>query len=224
MLVLGIESATPVASVALVDGKGLVGELTLNVGLTHSQQLLPMIDQLLKQTRRTLKEVEGLGISTGPGSFTGLRIGMATAKGLAQGRGLPLAGVETLEAMAWQHQNQEGYFSPMQNARRQQVYTALYRWGQEGHLEVLEPAQATSPEQWAQKVLSRDQKPIYLLGDGALAYQEIWESLLRERARILPSYLGLARGCYVALAARQRLLQGEYPPFYAVKPLYIRGI
>ncbi len=224
MLVLGIESATPVASVALVNEKGVVGELTLNVGLTHSQQLLPMIDELLKQTRHTLKEVEGLGISTGPGSFTGLRIGMATAKGLAQGRGLPLAGVETLEAMAWQHQNQEGYFSPMQNARRQQVYTALYQWSKEGRLEVLEPAQAATPEQWALKLQEQVQKPIYLLGDGALAFREQWQDLLGDRARILPAYLGLARGCYVALAARQRLLSGEIPPFYAVRPLYIRGI
>ena len=85
MLVLGIESATPLASVALTDEKGLLGEILLNVGLTHSEQLLPMIDSLLRQCRRTVRDITAIGVSAGPGSFTGLRIGMATAKALAQG-------------------------------------------------------------------------------------------------------------------------------------------
>ena len=161
MLVMGIESATPVASVALLDETGLLGETLLNVGLTHSEQLLPMIDDLLRQCRRNIRELTAIGISAGPGSFTGLRIGMATAKALVQGlrasagaeddvgagalasagastgasaqgenqKRLPqLIAIPTTEAMAWQTAGLPGLVSPMLNARREQVYTALYRW------------------------------------------------------------------------------------------------
>ncbi|MEL7624175.1 MAG: tRNA (adenosine(37)-N6)-threonylcarbamoyltransferase complex dimerization subunit type 1 TsaB [Clostridiales bacterium] len=131
MLILGIESATPVASVALVDDKGLLGESLLNVGLTHSEQLLPMIDDLLRQCRKSFNDITAIGVSAGPGSFTGLRIGMATAKGLAQGGGLELFAIPTLEAMAYQMMGQPILVSPMQNARREQIYTGLYRWREE---------------------------------------------------------------------------------------------
>ena len=128
MLILGIESATPVASVALVDEKGLLGSALLNVGLTHSQQLLPLLDSLFVQCRREKEEVTLVAVSAGPGSFTGLRIGMATAKGLAQGWAVDLVTVSTLESMTWPLQGQPALVSPMLNARRHQVYTALYQW------------------------------------------------------------------------------------------------
>ena len=145
MLILGIESATPVASVALVDETGLLGEVTLNVGLTHSEQLLPMIDNLLTQCRRDISHITAIGASAGPGSFTGLRIGMATAKAIAQGlswRGdkqskagagdgkdiMPVLAIPTLEGMAWALAGQPVWISPMLNARRGQIYTALYQW------------------------------------------------------------------------------------------------
>ena len=158
MLVLGIESATPVASVALMDETGLLGEIMLNVGLTHSEQLLPMIDDLLRQCRRKIREVTAIGVSAGPGSFTGLRIGMATAKGIVQGLSYAFAGasgedcpspqhaqyaspqvqdrpamprllaIPTTEAMCWQLMGQPVLVSPMLNARREQIYTGLYRW------------------------------------------------------------------------------------------------
>jgi tRNA threonylcarbamoyladenosine biosynthesis protein TsaB len=128
MLILGIESATPVASAALADEQGLLGEINLNVGLTHGEQLLPMIDALLQQCRRPISAVTGIGVSAGPGSFTGLRIGMATAKGLALAGGIDLLAIPTLEAMAWQVMGQPDLVSPMQNARRDQIYSGLYSW------------------------------------------------------------------------------------------------
>ena len=144
MLILGIESATPVASAALMDELGLLGEITLNVGLTHSEQLLPAIDSLLRQCRRDIHELTAIGVSAGPGSFTGLRIGMATAKAIAQGlsdiadagdnaslgsRVAPhVFAIPTTEVMAWQLLGLPVLVSPMLNARRGQIYTALYRW------------------------------------------------------------------------------------------------
>jgi tRNA threonylcarbamoyladenosine biosynthesis protein TsaB len=131
MLILGIESATPAASVALADEKGLLGEALLNVGLTHSEQLLPLLDDLLRQCRKRFRDITAIGVSAGPGSFTGLRIGMATAKGLAQGGGAGLLAIPTLEAMAYQMMGQPVLVSPMQNARREQIYASLYRWREE---------------------------------------------------------------------------------------------
>ena len=301
MLVLGIESATPVASVALSDEQGLLGEVLLNVGLTHSEQLLPMIDDLLRQCRRTIRDVTAIGVSAGPGSFTGLRIGMATAKALAQGAlphtpvspGVRLLAIPTLEAMAWQLKGcgRDILVSPMLNARREQIYTALYRWrtdnaayadaagtdvgavgttdGDAGGvgedkamslrevfaarqrgkkdrmpagagddsdlLELLVPPEAVSPKVWAKRLAEHGQD-VYLLGDGAAMYQEIWHGDLRGRAIILPPAAGLCRGSFVALAA-MRLLQesgsqdSQTPcsgqsrqDFYGMKPIYLRGI
>jgi len=138
MLVLGIESATPAASAALADEQGILGEILLNVGLTHSEQLLPMIDSLLRLCRRELREITAVAVSAGPGSFTGLRIGMATAKALAQGlspaslaeRGkrVEVIAVPTLEALAWQAADRPEPIAPMLFARREQIYAGLYRW------------------------------------------------------------------------------------------------
>jgi tRNA threonylcarbamoyladenosine biosynthesis protein TsaB len=230
MLILGIESATPIASVALVNEKGFLGEITLNIGLTHSEQLLPMLDQLLQQARLTIKDVTGLAVSAGPGSFTGLRIGMATAKGLAQGCRIPLLAIPTLETMAWLQRGRPGLISPMQNARRNQVYAALYRWkctGQDCYqdyfLEEVIAAEAVAAQEWADR-LKAYEEPVTLAGDGALIYAETWRDNLKEQAQILPGYAGMPRGGYVALAARQHFLAGETQDLYNMRPLYIRGI
>jgi len=297
MLILGIESATPVASAALADETGLLGEVLLNVGLTHSEQLLPVIDTLLGQCRRTIKDVGAIGVSAGPGSFTGLRIGMATAKALVQGLShrsdkgdanppsVRLVAVPTLEAMAWALIGQPVLVSPMLNARREQIYTGLYRWcgeagtalagavspspeikaidaqalketfarrqrgkkdrmpagAGEGHwrLERLIEPEAVDPETWAERInaylegqassLSRDPASgVYLLGDGAAMYHEIWERDIRGKTGILPPVTGLCRGSYIALAAMNAIQHGgganEKQDFYRMKPIYLRGI
>ncbi|MEA4891016.1 MAG: tRNA (adenosine(37)-N6)-threonylcarbamoyltransferase complex dimerization subunit type 1 TsaB [Peptococcaceae bacterium] len=252
MLILGIESATPVASVALVDEKGLLGEINLNLGLTHSEQLLPTIDSLLKQCRRTIKEVTAVAVSAGPGSFTGLRIGMATAKGLAQGGGLKLLAVPTLEAMARQLMGLGYLVGPMQNARRNQVYAGLYRWSADSlftfvqerrpgkkersyadngvvpwQLECLIQPAAWSVEEWAAQVEPfcwQTGRQAAFLGDGATAYQADWQRLLDEQAVILPPVLSLPRASYVALAAQERLERGQSDRLFDAGLIYIRGI
>jgi tRNA threonylcarbamoyladenosine biosynthesis protein TsaB len=279
MLVLGVDSATPVASAALADENGLIGEILLNVGLTHSEQLLPMIDSLLSQCRRAIGDVTAIGVSSGPGSFTGLRIGMATAKALAQGisavskatgkAGAEVVAIPTLEAMAWQMAGQQVLTSPMLNARRGQIYTGLYHWRkteadgadftpagsgetlseifasrQRGKkdrlpatandggwtLECLTPSEAAEPETWARRlneVLDEGKESVYLLGDGAAMYKEIWDVDLGGRAVILPPLHGLCRGSFVALAAINKMIGNEADmggDFYGMKPVYLRGI
>ncbi|MCR4443081.1 MAG: tRNA (adenosine(37)-N6)-threonylcarbamoyltransferase complex dimerization subunit type 1 TsaB [Peptococcaceae bacterium] len=220
MLVLGIESSTPVASVALVSAGGLKGEMTLNTGLTHSEQLLPLIDDLLRQTGCSLDKVEGIAVAGGPGSFTGLRIGMATAKGLAQGRGIPLAGVPTLKALAYRNAAGRGLVSALLNARRQEVYAALFRFEDNALKQVL-PACAISPLQWAGK-LDEYGEPVVLAGDGAAVYREIWEKVLGSRAVFLPPVFSIASAASVAWLGREKLMDGQSDDLYRLKPDYIR--
>lgn len=220
MLVLGIESSTPVASVAVVSAEGLKGEITLNIGLTHSEQLLPIIDELFRQTRISLKDVQGIAVAGGPGSFTGLRIGMATAKGLAQGSGIPLISVPTLEALACNYIGAGTLVSPMLNARKQEIYTALYRFSL-GRAEKLIADCAATPKQWADK-LAAFNEPVILAGDGAFVYQENWQSELKERAVILPLPLAVSNAVTVAWLGREKLLTGKSDDLYTLKPVYIR--
>lgn len=220
MIVLGIESSTPVASVALVSPEGLRGEFTLNIGLTHSEQLLPLVDSLLSHARIPLQQVGGLAVSAGPGSFTGLRIGMATAKGLAQGLGIPLIGVPTLHAMAWNRAGERGLISPVMNARMGEVYTALFRFEGEQE-EQLEPYQAVTPLQWSQ-TLAAYGDTVLLLGDGADIFATEWRKTLGDAARFLPRHI-LANGAAgTAWLGRIKLLRGLKDDLYDLKPFYIR--
>lgn len=221
MLVLGIESSTPVASVALTGPKGLVGEITLNIGLTHSEQLLPLIVDLLEQARLKLSEVEGIAIAGGPGSFTGLRIGMATAKALAQGGQLPLLAVPTLEALAFTQMCSNGLVSPVMNARKKEVYTALYNF-QGQRSEQLEPFQAIDPEKWVQ-VLAKYQQPVLMVGDGVEAYSQVWDTL-GPTVLYPPAILQGVRASTVAWLGRERLMAGERDDLYSLKPFYLRPV
>lgn len=232
MIVLGIESSTPIASVAVVSEDKVLGEITLNIGLTHAEQLLPLIDELLRQTKLTCADLGGIAIAGGPGSFTGLRIGMATAKGLAQGLAVPIISIPTLLTLAYLETGRPGLVCPLLNARREEVYTALFRSGSQQPYnqqtnsqqvpELLEPYQAVNPKLWAEK-LRTYKEPVLLCGDGAMDYQEIWRDVLGENA-VYPAVPFLtARGVSVAWLGKERLLRGEQDDLFTLKPLYIRS-
>lgn len=222
MIVLGIESSTPVASVAIVSAEKLLGEITLNIGLTHSEQLLPIIDELLNKTKVSRHDLEGIAVASGPGSFTGLRIGMATAKGLAQGLDIPLVSVPTLLALAYLQIGRPGLVCPMLNARRDEVYTALFRFASEQKYELVEPYQAVDPRLWAEK-LHEYKEPVLLCGDGAIAYADLWQEAEGNTFWILPAQLLTVRGASVAWLGKERLARGEHDDLFALKPLYIRS-
>ena len=126
MILLAFETSAKAASVALFDGENLLGEQYQNTGLTHSQTLMVMAEDLLKQCGKTAADVEAVAVANGPGSFTGVRIGTAAAKGFAWGQEIPLYGVSTLEAMALGMGVYQGYVCPVMDARRTQVYNALF--------------------------------------------------------------------------------------------------
>ena len=128
MKLLALDSSGLVASVAILDGETLVAEYTLNYKKTHSQTLLPMLDEIVKMTQTELSEMDAIAVAAGPGSFTGLRIGSATAKGLGLALNKPIISVPTLEGIACNFYGTDAIICPMMDARRQQVYTGIYHF------------------------------------------------------------------------------------------------
>ena len=132
MRVLAVDTATSSCSVAIVDGEELVSEITLISGETHSRHLSSLIEALTRTAGLALEQIEGFAVTRGPGSFTGLRIGIGTVKGLAVAGNRPMAGVSTLAALAWQVGPTDHTICPMVDARRNEVYAAFYRWHPDG--------------------------------------------------------------------------------------------
>lgn len=166
MLWLAVESATLVASVAVGRGDRILSEVTSHSTLTHSERLLPMIDQALTLAGVSVQQLQRLLVSVGPGSFTGLRIGLATVKGLAHALGLPVTPVSTLEALAWQQQTQD-LIVPLLDARKQQVYAAIYRLQADG-LEIVQPPKALPLSELLPQL---SQQAVLFVGEGASVYR-----------------------------------------------------
>ena len=168
MKILAIDSTAIVASVAICDDEKLVALYTVNNGNTHSETLLPMVESVLKQSKLTVDDIGLFAVSNGPGSFTGVRIGCATVKGLAFGREVPCMGISTLEALAYNLKGSDGILCPVMNARRNQVYNALFRF--EGdRLVRLCPDRAISVKELSEELASNDEysnEKVYLSGDG----------------------------------------------------------
>ena len=176
MLLLAFETSAKAASVALFQGDKLLGESYQNTGLTHSQTLLVMAQDLLKQCGFTAQDVQAVAVANGPGSFTGVRIGAAAAKGFAWGGELPCYGVSTLEAMALSLGIWEGYVCPVMDARRNQVYNALF-YVNRGSVERCCPDRAISLQELGEE-LKILEKTVFLVGDGSnLCYNTLSESV-----------------------------------------------
>ena len=167
MLLLAFETSAKAASVALFDGEKLLGEQYQNTGLTHSQTLLLMAEALLNQCGKTPREVQAVAVANGPGSFTGVRIGVAAAKGFAWGGEIPIYGVSTLEAMARGLGIFDGYVCAVMDARRAQVYNALFYVNQ-GHLTRVTEDRAIALSD-LEKELKNLEKPVFLVGDGSVS-------------------------------------------------------
>ena len=216
MLLLAFETTAKAGSVALHDGKTLLGESYCNTGLTHSQTLMVMAEDLLKTCGVTAQDVTAVAVAAGPGSFTGVRIGVAAAKGFAWGAQLPCYGVSTLEAMALQLGAYEGYVVPAMDARRAQVYNAIFK-AEKGALTRLCEDRAISLEDLARELKNLDE-PIFLVGDGS---NVCYNALKGEIPNlVMPSEHRMhQRAAGVALAA---LLHPENGDGAALNPNYLR--
>ena len=218
MKILAIDSTAIVASVALCDNEKLIALYTVNNGNTHSETLLPMVESILKEAKLTPADIELFAVSNGPGSFTGVRIGCATIKGLAFGRNVPCIGVSTLEALAYNLRGSDGIICPVMNARRNQVYNALFRV-EHGKIERLCPDRAISLADLAAELAAYGDTPIYLAGDG---YEMTRAALGACNLRETPEELIYQRGYSVAACALSAFEAGRYTTDDALVPTYLR--
>jgi len=218
MLVLGIDTATVIGSVGLVrDGDFLVEE-SCRAASNHTETLFPLITSVLAQAQVSLSEVEGVGVSIGPGSFTGLRISLSAVKGLSYALGHQVVGVSTLEALAGTVTNWQGLICPMLDARRREVYAALFLRDQDGGLERLTPDSAQLPR----VLLERITEPCLFLGDGAESYAELIRQHDGPDRQLLPFAAHHPRGVVVARMAWERLRRGEHDDLNTLVPCYVR--
>lgn len=215
MLILALESSAKAASVALVRDDEVVAQYSQCCGLTHSCTLLPMVEDMLKNTGTKIKDIELMAVAHGPGSFTGIRIGVSTLKGLAWASEKKCVGVSTLEAMAWHGALRGGIICPVMDARRSQVYNALFEIV-DGKPLRLTPDRAISLEELAKELASYDCKPL-LIGDGAKLTADYLGKVGME-CDIAPANLLYQSGYGVAMAAQQ------YEPGTAddLLPVYLR--
>ncbi len=207
------------ASVAVSEDGALIAQSYQRSGLTHSRTLMPMCRDLLENCGLTLGEMDVVAVAAGPGSFTGLRIGVATAKGLAWPGDKPCAGVSTLEAMAWPLAHLEGDLCAVMDARRQQVYNARFQ-AEGGRLLRLCPDRAISIDELAAELLSREKTQI-LVGDGAeLCYNELTKRGLP--VRLAPPHLRWQSAWGVARAAEELARTGGLVTAAELAPVYHR--
>jgi tRNA threonylcarbamoyladenosine biosynthesis protein TsaB len=219
--VLAVESSTLTGAVALMDGERVVGESRLNIAVTHGERLLAAVDGLLRAAGWTLADVEGLAVAIGPGSFTGLRIGVSTLKALAFATGRPLVGVPTLDGLAWSVPFAAHPVCPVLDARKGEVYTALYRTAG-GRLERLGPDRAIDPARLAEELAGDRAEPVIFVGDGVASHGEVFRRVLGPAACLAPPGLRLPSAVSVADLARGPLGRGEVADPAALVPIYVR--
>ena len=216
-MLLAFETSAKAASVALFDGEKLLSEAYQNTGLTHSQTLMVMAQELLNQCGKTPGDITAVAVANGPGSFTGVRIGVAAAKGFAWGANIPLYGVSTLEAMARGLGLWQGYICPVMDARREQVYNALF-YVNRGMLQRVTDDRAIALSD-LKKEVENCKESVFLVGDGSI----LCYNTLQSKQLVLPPEHKLhQRAVGVGLAALELQKQGELSDAGALTPNYLR--
>ena len=219
MRILAFETSAKAASVALMEDEHLVGESYQNTGLTHSQTLMVMAEDLMKQCGTDANGIDAVAVAEGPGSFTGVRIGVAAAKGFAWGRQIPCYGVSTLQAMAESLGAFRGIVCSVMDARRSQVYNALFR-AENGKLTRLTEDRAISLEQLGNelKILS---EPVFLVGDGSILCYNTLDSIVPTL--VMPAGHRMhQRAVGVGLVASRMAKEGLAPSGNELTPNYLR--
>lgn len=219
MKILGIDSSSLVASVAVVADDVLIAEYTVNFKKTHSQTLLPMFDEVARMVELDLHTIDGIAVAGGPGSFTGLRIGTATAKGLGLALKKPLVHVPTLDAMAYNMWGSDRLLCPVMDARRNQVYTGLYRC--HSALEVVKPQWAADVQELIQELNEMGQQVLFL-GDGVPVYRQQIEEGLEVPYEFVPAHNNRQRAAAVAALGGEYFKQGRIVSAAEFQPDYLR--
>jgi len=218
MKVLGIDTSTRCGSVGLIDDEWVIFEYLLNIPVTHSERLLSAMELTLKEAGCTIENLDGWAISLGPGSFTGLRIGVSTVKGLAFATGKPVVGVPTLDGLASIISPTPYLICPILDARKKEVYTAFYRYEDEGHLKRLSPYQTIRPEELIKRIKERT----IFVGDAVKTYGDYLQNSLSSMAIFPPSPLNLPHGSAVAKLGLELLRKKEVLDLANFTPIYVR--
>ena len=230
MKILAIDSSGLVATVAVLEDDIMTAEYTINHKKTHSQTLLPMIDEITRMIELDLHELDAVAVAGGPGSFTGLRIGSATAKGLGLALDIPLISVPTVDALAYNFAGTDAIVCPMMDARRSQVYTGIYRIHND-KMDILHPQSAIAVEEVCRLLngfccscgtgAKERFRPI-LLGDGVPVYRQMIDELLQVPYVIAPPHLSRQRAGALASLAAQYLREGRVQTSAEHAPDYLR--
>ena len=221
MKLLSLETSAVAASCCVTDGDKILSQAAVNAGLTHSRTLMPMVEAVLSSADLTAADIEAVAVAVGPGSFTGIRIGVATAKGLAFPNDLPCVAVSTLEAMAYRLSGLplSGRVCAVMDARCKQVYTATFLIGN-GALTRETPDEAIAIDDLFAH-LKTDDKPVYLIGDGAAMCYDLGKDVLPQLTR-LPAQLQMQDATGVAAVAARELAAGNTVKGEQLLPTYLR--
>lgn len=220
MKILGLDSSGLVASVAVVEEDNLLAEYTVNYKKTHSQTLLPMLDEIVKMIDLDLNTIDAIAIAGGPGSFTGLRIGSATAKGLGLALHKPLIQIPTVDGMAYNLYGSRDMVCPLMDARRNQTYTGLYEFTPEG-MDVLEHQCAVSINEIIEKINKRNRSVVFL-GDGVPVFRSFIEENCQVPFSFAPAHLNKQRAASVAALAFTYYKDGKIQTAAEHSPDYLR--
>jgi tRNA threonylcarbamoyladenosine biosynthesis protein TsaB len=208
-----------------MDEEKLIWEEFINYKKTHSETLMPMVDHLLQGCDRSLQDVTALGITIGPGSFTGLRIGLAAIKGLSLAAGIPVVAISTLDVLAHNIAFSDALVCPLLNARKQEVYTAFYdNYNYYPHK--LSEEMACSPQEFISMALEKAQQlgksRIILLGDGYYPYSDLFADQFGAKLLIAPSHLMLTRASALGSLVLKRVNRKDFDEILTMRPRYIR--
>jgi tRNA threonylcarbamoyladenosine biosynthesis protein TsaB len=228
MLVLALETSTMTGSVALVEaplredgsfgGEKVLAEYTISLPGTHSERLMPTIDRLLQGVSLPISDIQGIALACGPGSFTGLRIGASTVKGLAYALRVPVVGVPTLDALAQNVRFASSLICPVLDARKKEVYASLFRGDGEGNLHKISEDWVLSP----QKLCSRITEKTIFLGNGIEVYGDTFKKNLGSQALFAPLELSLPRAVHVARLSLPKFKSCLTLDVFSFTPIYIR--
>lgn len=221
MKILGIDGSGLVASVAIIEDDNLVGEYTTGYKKTHSQTLLPMLDELSKMVELDLNTLDAIAVAAGPGSFTGLRIASATAKGLGLSLGCPIVSVPTVDALAFNLWGSETLICPIMDARRGQVYTGLYFFETDGQFKVIETQCAVDFTEIAAQINSTGQ-PVTFLGDGVPVFKDKIAELITVPYKFAPAHLNRQHASSVAALGKLYYENGDCETAADHRPEYLR--
>ena len=220
MKILAIDSSGLVATVAVTEDEQMLAEYTINYKKTHSQTLVPMLDEIRSMIELDLSTIDAIAVAKGPGSFTGLRIGSATAKGLGLALDKPVIPVSTLDALAMNVWDSDKLVCPIMDARREQVYTGLYRFEEENLVTVKEPCAIAVEELCG--ILNETGETVLFLGDGVPVYRDMIDELLNIRPVYAPAHMSRQRAGALAVLAARYYKEGRIETAAEHRPEYLR--